>query len=259
MWFKVKSFILFLFKSTNQHGVHSPFVYDLVTKCFYKKTNPSKLKFINTTKKWLYANNNIITVSDFGSGSNVFKSNERKVANIAKIAGISKKKTALLLRLVAYFKPENILEIGTSVGLGTTTLSVGNPKAKIQTLEGCKNTATISQELFDKFNLKNIKLTIGNFNDTVPLIVNNNKFDLIYFDGNHQKEATLNYFNLCLESIHNNSIFIFDDINWSIEMQEAWAIIKEYPKVTVSIDTYFWGIVFFRKEQKKQHFIIRTK
>ena len=64
---------------------------------------------------------------------------------------------------------------------------------------------------------------------------------------------------MCLESIHNNSIFIFDDINWSIEMQETWAIIKEHPKVTVSIDTYFWGIVFFRKEQEKQHFIIRTK
>ena len=258
MWFKVKSFILFLFKSTNQHGVHSPFIYNLVTKCFYKKTNPSKLKFINTTKKWLYANNKIITVSDFGSGSNVFKSNERKVANIAKVAGISKKKTGLLLRLVAYFMPESILEIGTSVGLGTATLSVGNPKSKIQTLEGCKNTATIAQELFDKFNLKNIKLTIGNFNDTLPLSLNNNKFDLIYFDGNHQKKATLNYFNLCLESIHNNSIFIFDDINLSMEMQEAWAIIKDHPKVTVSIDTFFWGIVMFRKEQEKQHFIIRT-
>tara|TARA_R110001583_G_scaffold77623_1_gene211186 strand:- start:18363 stop:19139 length:777 start_codon:yes stop_codon:yes gene_type:complete len=258
MWFKVKSFIIFLFKSTNQHGVHSPFVYDLVTKCFYKKTNPSKLKFINTIKKWLYTNNKIITVTDFGSGSKVFKNNERKVADIAKVAGISKKKTTLLLRFVDYFKPESILEIGTSVGLGAATMSIGNPKAKIHTLEGCQNTATIAQELFDKFNLKNIKLTIGNFNDTLPLSLNNNKFDLIYFDGNHQKEATLNYFNLCLKSIQNNSIFIFDDINWSIEMQEAWAIIKAHPKVTVSIDTYFWGIVFFRKEQEKQNFIIRT-
>ena len=151
-----------------------------------------------------------------------------------------------------------MLEIGTSVGLGTATLSIGNPKATITTLEGCKNTAAIAQELFEAFKLKNIKLTIGNFNETLPSIIKNNKFDLIYFDGNHQKEATLNYFNLCLKTVHNNSIFIFDDINWSPEMQKAWLVIKNHPKVTISINTFFWGIIFFRKEQEKEHFTIRV-
>jgi len=258
MWFKVKSFILFLLKSTNQHGVHSPFVYNLVTKCFYQKTDADKINLLNTAKKWLSLNKNTITVTDFGNGSKVFKNNERKIADIAKIAGINTKKSALLLRIITYFEIKNMLEIGTSVGLGTATLSIGNPKATITTLEGCKNTATIAQELFDTFKLKNIKLTIGDFKETLPSIIKNNKFDLIYFDGNHQKEATLNYFKLCLETAHNNSIFIFDDINWSVEMQEAWILIKKHPKVTISIDTFFWGIIFFRKEQEKEHFIIRV-
>lgn len=258
MLFKVKSFILFLIKSTNQHGVHSPFVYNLITKCFYGKTTISKIHFINTIKQWLFSNKNNITITDFGSGSKVFKTNERKVADIAKIAGISKKKIALLLRILDYFELENILEIGTSVGLSTAVFSIGKPNATIKTLEGCTNTATVAQELFTKFKLKNIQLTIGNFNETLPLITANNQFDLIYFDGNHQKEATLRYFNLCLKTAHNNSIFIFDDINWSIEMQQAWATIKEHPKVTISIDTFFWGIVFFRKEQEKEHFTIRV-
>lgn len=258
MWFKVKSFILFLLKSTNQHGIHSPFVYSLVTKCFYKKTNSSKIKLTNTAKQWLFQNNKNITVTDFGGGSKVFKNNDRKIADIAKIAGINTKKSALLLRIIEYFEVKNMLEIGTSVGLGTTTLSIGNPKATITTLEGCKNTAIIAQELFDTFKLKNIKLIIGDFNETLPSIIKNNKFDLIYFDGNHQKEATLNYFNLCLEAAHNNSIFIFDDINWAPEMQQAWLVIKEHPKVTISINTFFWGIIFFRKEQEKEHFTIRV-
>ncbi|PCH50533.1 MAG: methyltransferase [Flavobacteriaceae bacterium] len=258
MWFKVKSFISFLLKSTNQHGVHSPFVYNLVTKCFYKKTDVAKFNLLNDIKKWLYQNNYYITVNDFGSGSKVFKNNKRKIADITKVAGISTKKAALLLRILTYFEIKNILEIGTSVGLGTATLSIGNSKATITTLEGCKNTAAIAQELFDTFKLKNIKLTIGNFNETLPLVVNNNTFDLIYFDGNHQKEATLNYFNLCLEAVHNNSIFIFDDINLSSEMQQAWEVIKKHPKVTVSINTFFWGFIFFRKEQVKEHFIIRV-
>jgi len=257
MWFKIKSYLTFLLKSTNQHGVHSPFVYNLVTKCFYNKTNPTKKEAFLNIKKWLIKNSKIIEVTDFGKGSKVFKTNRRKVADIAKIAGVSDKKAFLLIRICTYFKFENMLEIGTSVGLGTSALSIGNPAAKITTLEGCNNTSTIAKELFTEFNLLNIEQHIGNFNETISSALKNNSFDFIYFDGNHQKEATLMYFNKCLESAHNNSVFIFDDINWSVEMQLAWEEIKKHPKVSVSIDTYFWGIVFFRKEQKKEHFTIR--
>lgn len=257
MWFKIKSFLKFLVTSTNQHGVHSPFVFNLVTKCFYKKsttTNSNKLKSI---RNWLYSNNQLIKVQDFGAGSSIFKNNTRKVSKIAKVAGISQKKTELLERMIAFFDCENILEIGTSVGLATASLSVGNPKAKITTLEGCKNTASIAQTVFQKFNINNIQIHQGEFDSTLNNIVLNQIFDFIYFDGNHQKNATLNYFNQCLPTIHNNSVFVFDDIYWSEEMQQAWRIIKNHPKVTVTINTFFWGIVFFRKEQEKQHFTLR--
>jgi hypothetical protein len=82
--------------------------------------------------------------------------------------------------------------------------------------------------------------------------------NLIYFDGNHSKKATLNYFELLLPTICNDSVWIFDDIHWSNEMEEAWETIKKHPKVTVTIDTFQWGLVFFRKEQEKEHFVIRT-
>jgi len=57
---------------------------------------------------------------------------------------------------------------------------------------------------------------------------------------------------------HNNSIFIFDDIYWSQEMQKAWKEIQQHPEVRVTIDTFYWGLVFFRKEQAKEHFKIRV-
>jgi predicted O-methyltransferase YrrM len=81
---------------------------------------------------------------------------------------------------------------------------------------------------------------------------------LIYFDGNHSKKATLDYFELLLPTICNETLWIFDDIHWSPEMEEAWEIIKKHPKVTVTIDTFQWGLVFFRSEQPKEHFVIRT-
>ncbi len=257
-WFKIRSFITFLLTSTDRHGVHSPFVYHLVTKCFNVKINPSKMVAVNKIRKSLYSNHKSITITDFGKGSAVFKNNERKVSDIAKIAGISKKRSALLIRVIDYFNPKKILEIGTSVGLGASVLSIGNPEADIVTLEGCENTAQVAKKLFKTNHLDKIQLVVGNFKDTLPSVVKDKQFDLIYFDGNHQKNATLDYFNLCLETVHNDSIFIFDDINWSSEMQLAWEEIKNNPKVTMTINTFYWGFVFFRREQEKQHFTIRV-
>jgi predicted O-methyltransferase YrrM len=257
MWFKIKSYLQFLKNATNQHGVHSPFVYHLLTKCFYKKTNATKIHLFLNVKKALLLNKKTIHITDFGKGSKVFKNNHRKISDIAKIAGVSNKNAALLIRIVEYFNFENMLEIGTSVGLGTAALSIGNPNSKITTLEGCKNTASVSNKIFKQFQLNNIELLVGEFDKTLSTALKNNRFDFIYFDGNHQKEPTLSYFETCLKTVHNDSVFIFDDINWSLEMQQAWAFIKNHPQVTVTIDTYFWGIVFFRKEQKKQHFTIR--
>jgi predicted O-methyltransferase YrrM len=257
MWFKIKAFIRFLLQSSKQHGIHSPFVFDFISNCFYKKANEINVATMDNIRKIAYQNQHIIETTDYGKGSRVFKTNKRKIADIAKIAGMNKKKSTLLLNIIAYFQPKNILEIGTSVGLGSATLSIGNPDAKIITLEGCPNTANAAQKLFNMHNLTNIELVIGNFHDTLSPSLNNKQIDLIYIDGNHQKKPTLQYFNECISNTHNNSLIIFDDINWSTEMQEAWYAIKKHPRVTISIDTFFWGIVFFKKSQEKQHFKIR--
>ena len=136
-------------------------------------------------------------------------------------------------------------------------MSLGNPKGSVTTVEGCPETAKIANQQFEKFELNNIALKVSNF-ETELETLKHHDFDLIYIDGNHQKEATLNYFETLLNAVHNNSVIIFDDIYWSQPMTEAWEQIKQHPKVTVTIDTFFWGFVFFRKEQEKEHFIIRV-
>lgn len=258
MFYQHLNYLKFLAKSTNEHGVHSPFVFELTTTCFYTKTNKTVFNTYKTIKEKLIHNKEFIEITDFGAGSKIFKSNKRQIAKIAKIAGIPNKKAKLLIRFIHYFKPKTVLEIGTSLGLATTAIHLGNKNAKITTLEGCVNTAKVASENFNYFNLKNIEIKTGNFDDTILKVIKNTKFDLIYFDGNHTKKATLAYFEKCLSSIHNESIFIFDDIHWSKEMSQAWKIIKNHPKVRVTIDTFFWGIVFFRKEQVKEHFTIRV-
>ena len=257
MWYLISSYFKFLFKSKNQHGIHSPFVYDLITKCFYDKNTYEVYSVLKNYRNQLIQNKESIVIKDYGAGSRVFNSNNRKISAIAKNAGITKKRQQLLYRLIAYFNPENILELGTSLGIATTALSLANPLTKVKTIEGCPNTSSVAQQYFEKFNLKNIKVYHSTFENYFNKD-SSEKYDFVYIDGNHHKDHTLNYFNFLLNHISNDSILIFDDIYWSPEMTEAWNEIIQHPIVTVSIDTYYWGFVFFRKEQEKEHFTIRV-
>jgi len=255
----IKSYIKFLFHSKNEHGVHSPFVFDLVTKCFYDNTKYPEYEQLKSYRESLLENKNTIEVTDFGAGSRVFKSNTREISKIAQTAGITPKNAELLFRVVRYFQPKNILEIGTSLGLATSALSLGNEKAKIITLEGCPNTQKQAQVQLQiqNSNFQNIEFVNTEFSSYFKAIHPSPiTHHLIYFDGNHSKKATLDYFESLLPTISNDSVWIFDDIHWSADMEDAWEIIKNHPKVSVTIDTFQWGIVFFRAEQKKEHFII---
>lgn len=262
----IKSYLKFLYNSKNQHGVHSPFVFDLVTKCFYDKTKYPEYSILKNYRKSLLENHNFIEVTDFGAGSRVFKSNRREVSKIAKTAGISPKRAELLFRIVNYFQPDTILEIGTSLGLATAALSIGNTNAKITTLEGCPNTLAVAKNQISNCHtersrsakFQNIEYINTEFSNYLKTATGNCDWKLIYFDGNHSKQATLDYFELLLPTITNETVWIFDDIHWSKDMEQAWETIKNHPKVTVTIDTFQWGIVFFRAEQEKEHFIIRV-
>lgn len=197
-----------------------------------------------------------IEMRDFGEGSRIFKGNARKVSEIVKVAGLRKKRQRLLFRISKYLECKHILELGTSLGLGSIALALSDRNNTIHTVEGCPNTLDKANEYFKKFDILNVETHQELFNDFLPKLTSET-FDLVFIDGDHNGERTYGYFEKLLSHIHNDSVLIFDDIYWSEDMTEAWNNIIVHPRVTVSIDTFQWGLVFFRKEQQKQHFIIR--
>ena len=257
MWYQIRQYARFLIQSTNQHGVHSPFVYQLVTQCFYSTKRHLTYNAIKNYRNDLKRNQLELEITDLGAGSKVMRSNKRKVSRILKYNSASLKRSKLLFRISEYFKSNSILELGTSLGVATQALILGNPNAKITTVEGCPNVANFTQENFNKQELNNISLITDNFDHAINQL-GDNTYDIIYMDGNHQKTPTLSYFESLLKHVHNDTLIILDDIYWSKDMTEAWHIIKTHPKVTVTIDTFFCGFVFFRKKQEKEHFRIRV-
>jgi len=241
------------------HGVHSPFVYDFIIHVLNDKKQYDCYQKIESLRKELLSNNTSIEVEDFGAGSAVIPFKNRIVKDIASSSLKKKKYAQLLFRIAQYYQSETIVELGTSFGTTTCYLAAADPDSKVVTFEGAKNIAKIALENFNQSGSKNIKLIEGNFNKSVSAnkeIIEN--VDLLFIDGNHRKEATLRYFDFFLKKSNTQSIFIFDDIHWSEEMEEAWKAIQKHDSVTLSIDLFFIGLVFFSKDFKvKQHFTIR--
>jgi predicted O-methyltransferase YrrM len=256
LW-RAKQYANYLFKAKNRHGVHSPFVYELLDKVVYDKSDFSEYKAVETIRKQLLRRTDEIEITDLGAGSTVNSSNHRKVADIAKNSAKGGKWGELLFRLARRFEPETMIELGTSLGIGSLYQSLGNPNGKLTTFEGCPNTAGIAQEQFKPAQVTP-SIIKGNFDDTLqPFLDSIEKLDWAFIDGNHQEEPTVRYFEQCLEKCHNDSVLLFDDIYWSKGMAAAWENIKAHERVNVTLDFFQVGIVFLRKEQPKQHFTIR--
>ncbi|WP_317166887.1 O-methyltransferase [Winogradskyella litoriviva] len=250
------AYIKFLLSATNQHGVHSPFVYNFVTKCLYDKKKYTAYKTLNNYRKILKNSKIELEITDLGEGSKVLNSTQRKVSDMVKASSSSKKESKLLFRLSQYFNFNTILELGTSLGMGTYALALANQSSVITTIEGCPNTSAFAKSKLDDLDIKNIHFKVGSFAERIQKLKDEN-YDFIYFDGHHNKNATIQYFEAFLPKIHNDTVFLFDDIYWSKGMTEAWEYIKNHESVKVTVDCFHLGIVFFRREQAKEHFKIR--
>ena len=241
------------------HGIHSPFVFEFITRILNDKTIYPAYQEVEVLRKQLLQDSRLFVVEDFGAGGKFLKKYEKSVNSIAKNATKSKKYGQLLFRMANYYQPKTIVELGTSLGITTSYLSLARPNARLITMEGAGEIGQVAKQNFNKLQLKNIELIGGNFDETLADVIRSlPSVDFAFIDGNHQQEPTERYFQQLLSKTNNDSILVFDDIHWSGEMEDAWQTIKEHKAVKCTMDLFFIGIVLFRKEFKEiQHFTIR--
>jgi predicted O-methyltransferase YrrM len=260
--------IKFIFKYINYyisarhiygHGIHSPFLFQLVKSVFYRKDDKKHYLKLFEYLKSLKKSKATIEINDKGAGSLYFRKKLRRVSEIAFNSSTKPKYGKLISKLVEYLKPLTIIELGTCLGIGTSYLcSKKMPNCKLYTIEGSENLSSYAKENCVFFKEKNLFPITGNFDMVLPDLLDKlETVDLVYIDGNHRKEPTIRYFELLLQKINNNSVLIFDDIHWSDEMEEAWEYVKSHTAVRLSIDIFQMGIVFFKRELSKEHYKIR--
>lgn len=260
-WQLAKKYIHYYITAENGkgHGVHSPFVFDFIIHVLNDQQPYPAYRQVEALRRQLQGNNTLLTVEDFGAGSALGNARQRSIGSIARNAAKSKKLAQLLYRIVQYYKPSTVLELGTSLGVSASYLALANTAGKVVTGEGSTAVAQQAQANFEQLGIRNVQLVPGNFDDTLPLMLQQlPTVGLAFLDGNHRLEPTIRYFEQLLPQLTDQSIVILDDIHWSSEMEQAWEQVKAHPAVTMTIDLFFIGLVLFRKDFKvKQHFAIR--
>ncbi len=240
---RLQSYLKFLWSATNHHGVHSPFVYRLVTQCLYDQKNYPEYTFLKSHRNELESGNSSIPKSAYS----IFRPRINTI-------DLSTRKAKLVFRLSHYFQPDTILEIGTSSGLATTALALGAKKAKTSSIYTSSNNLTQWDNSLD---IKPTAVAAMDFSTLLSEVHLKGGTTLSYFNKPNSKLELLNEFERGIASVQNNSVWIFKGIHQTKELESAWETISKHPKVKVSIDTYAFGIVFFRSEQEKEHFVIR--
>jgi len=256
-----KKYIHYYFTAANGkgHGTHSPFVFDFILSVLNNRQGYIPPTQIEALRQKLLKDITEIEIEDLGAGSRKGTSKKRRINKIAATAVKPKKWSCFLYRLVAHYQPKTIIELGTSLGVSTAYMSAANPVGTIYTIEGSSAIQQKAVQNFQQLGCTNIRSFTGNFDDVLPKVISDvSTIDLAYIDGNHRYAPTVQYFHQLLQKKSGHSIFIFDDIHWSAEMEKAWEEIKKHPSVTVSIDLFFMGLIFFRPEAKvSQHYSIR--
>jgi len=238
-------YITHFFKAGNRkgHGIHSPFVYSLVRDVIYDNSVYSDYSFFIKIRKQLYKSDLTLTVANAGANSRCFRGHERKVRDLARVSSVTPKYGKLLYRLVRYYKPATIVELGTSIGLSTLYLSKGNEKSNVITIEGNSSFCEFTRNICLENGIHNVSVIHGMFDEVLPKI-STKIIDptFVFIDGNHTYDSTLNYFQFFASILHDG-IIVLDDIRWSADMQKAWKEITQKFENQATIDLFFMGIV----------------
>lgn len=209
-------------------------------------------------RHFLSNNNTVVKVTDLGAGSKSLKSSDRTVSSIVKSSVKQQKVSEFIFKLINFYQPQYSVELGTSLGLTTMYIAIPRTNSKVYTFEGCANTLAVAKAVFKTNNINNVETVEGDINKVLKDKLSElPKLDFVFIDANHTYEATINYFETCLQKSHEDTVILIDDIYWSNQMKQAWKTIMTHPRVTVSIDFFHLGMILLRKNQPKQHFYLK--
>jgi predicted O-methyltransferase YrrM len=159
--------------------------------------------------------------------------------------------------MAAYFRPREILELGGGMGISTLFMAAGNPESAVHSVEAVNERFLYAGKESGRLGIGNIRHHKLGFDEFLASYQPASHPLMVFIDGDHKGDSMIGYFNTLKSQLRKDSIIILDDIRWSGDTFSAWEQIRNDPVVTVSIDLFFYGILFFREGITKQDFKIQ--
>lgn len=229
------------------HGVHSPFLFNFIQHVLNDRTLYDEYAYPEQYRAELFSDTSIYTAVDHGASAR--SGQQLRVDRTARVSLQPSKWAQLLFRIIRYYHPGPVLELGTSLGVTTHYLALADREQPVLTLEGDPFIADRARTHFEQSGLVNTTVWTTPFDQRLPAALDQlGQVGFALVDGNHRKEPTLAYVDQLMPYLGNQSILVLDDIHWSVPMQEAWVQIQSRPEVRCTIDLFRMGIVFFRTD-----------
>ncbi len=251
----------FYLGAVTKYQVHSPLVFELVESVLEDERWYYAFSDVEAVRRKMLQSPVLLEMEDYGAPEageqpHVYRIPLRRLA--PRISS-SPRQGRWLFRLAQLRQPQRMLELGAGVGVGAMYLRSGAPEATFISLEGSEACAHVARANLGILGLnRRANVLSGPFQKTLPEALEKlGQPDLVFFDGHHQLAPTLDYFEQCLKTAHEKTLFVFDDIYWSAAMTAAWNRIKQHPRVTLTVDCFDLAFVFITPDIKeKQHFRI---
>lgn len=238
--------------------IHSPLAAELTRLLLHDRRAYYVFSQARILRETLKRQSQSIVSGDLGAESRAMPKANRTIGRIARFTAISERSGKWLFRLVNWRKPQTMLELGTSLGISTLYQAAGAQKANFMSVEGRPELAIRAQQQMVLLGYSNVKIINGLFSETLPHVLSvMQTIDYLFIDGDHRYEPTLQYFETCLPFLHSQSVVVVADIYWSGEMERAWKSLRQHPRVSLSLDLFDLGILFFRTDRPQaEHFSI---
>lgn len=115
---------------------------------------------------------------------------------------------------------QTILELGSCAGIASSYMAAAGCSRFIG-VEGSSGLAELARS-----NVRQIQpeaqIIEALFDDALDALDWPDGIDMTWIDGQHEKSATLHYFQRIRDSLNPGAVVVFDDITWSQDMREAW-------------------------------------
>lgn len=250
-----KSILLYRYvRYRRGYGVHSPFVFNLITKVIEEKSLYYSFYDIELIRKQLLFKDQPVAYPDRRQ-KDVWQ--QRPLGELVRREGIRPKHGALLFRLTNYFKPRSILQLGAATGLSTLYLTSYAKGLKCIALENVPEFAAIIRQVCEMAASNPVDLRIGAYAEVLPAALQDlGQPDFVFFNTLHEQQNNAALFEMCLKHVHENTVFVFEGIQANRQMSAFWQNVCACPQVTVTLDLYSLGIVFFNKKLHKRDYIV---